>query len=492
MKIMLVNPIIRPDQPPGDFPVGLGIIAEIMRREGHDVRVYDENALRPDRETFQRDLAAMDEPDVVGVGGLITIYGHLKGLLPALKDRFPRATLVLGGGVTIEPDVIFENMPVDYCVHGEGEHTFRELCAALDASAAKDLPGIKGISFRDRVNGGLVVTPPRPIERNLDLFPMPAYDLFPAETYFRNNRGEVAFWSKNADVQRCATLVWSRGCPNECSFCWRMMGRTVRFRSMDKVMEEIAHLRSRYGVDSYLFVDECINAARVKSVEFAERLVREGYAAPWYSHARADRFDPELAALFRRSGCVGLNFGIESGNEIILATMKKRASPEKAAAAIAIAREAGIGAQCTFIIGTPGESRATVRDSVRWIRKNKVRHFYFFYFTPYPGCEEYHRPETQERIRRRYGSKDAYFSVLGDAYKLVVNLTGVSDARLTKWREWAFRAARESAWERGKRRVASLASLAGKALKLLVQPSRWRAALGNRLRRGGWYEFRSP
>lgn len=100
--------------------------------------------------------------------------------------------------------------------------------------------------------------------------------------------------------------------------------------------------------------------------------------------------------------------------------MKKRVAVRESGRGDRIAREAGIGAQCTFIIGTPGESRATVRDSVRWIRENRVRNFYFFYFTPYPGCEEYHRPETQERIRRRYGSKDAYFSVLGDAYGLVV------------------------------------------------------------------------
>ncbi|MBU1909895.1 MAG: B12-binding domain-containing radical SAM protein, partial [Verrucomicrobia bacterium] len=394
MKILLVNPRIRPRHPPSDFPIGLGIIASIMLREGHEVRVYDDNALRPDPEAFRRDLAGMPEPDVVGIGGLITTYTHLKKMVPALKERFPRAVFICGGGVTIEPEVIFENLPVDFCVHGEGEHTFRELCAALEVGRGNDLAGVQGISLRDVRSGRIITTAPRPIERDLDRFPFPAYDLFPSELYFSNNRGQIKFWKKGATVQRCAPLVWSRGCPNECTFCWRMMGRTVRFRSMDNLMREIAFLRSQYGVDSYFFYDECINASRSKAMEFARRLLDAGYAAPWYSHARTDRFDDELASWFSRSGCIGLNFGIESGSEKMLKLMRKRADPERAAQAVAVAMRAGIAPQCTFIIGTPGETRATVRESVQWIRRTRVKHFSFFYFTPYPGCEEYERPQT--------------------------------------------------------------------------------------------------
>ncbi|GAF89398.1 unnamed protein product, partial [marine sediment metagenome] len=255
MKILLINPTIREHHPPYNFPAGLGIIAAIMIRKGHDLRAYDQNALRVSNEDMCRDLRKIKNIDIIGIGGLITTYGHLKRLIPGLREIFPKAKIILGGGVTIEPELIFEHMPVDFCVYGEGEHTFRELCAAIERHE-HGFSEIAGISYleKDRV----VRTSPRPVEADLDRFPMPAYDLFPAEIYFSNNVLKNLM-RIDCGTQRCATLLWSRGCPNQCTFCWRMMGRTWRFRSVDLVMEEIAYLRSRYGVDSYVFFDECIN-----------------------------------------------------------------------------------------------------------------------------------------------------------------------------------------------------------------------------------------
>jgi len=472
MKILLINPTIREHHPPYNFPAGLGIIAAIMLREGHDVHVYDQNALRVSNADMCRDLRKTKNIDVIGIGGLITTYGHLKCLIPGLQEIFPNAKIVLGGGVTIEPDVIFEHMPVDFCVHGEGEHTFRELCAAIERQE-RDFSRIAGISYVDKDK--VLKTSPRPIERDLDQFPMPAYDLFPAEIYFSNNtiKNQVGI---HCGTQRCATLLWSRGCPNQCTFCWRMMGKTVRFRSVDLVMEEIAFLRSRYGVDSYLFFDECINASRKRSMEFATQLIERGYAAPWYSHARVTNFDEELASVFRRSGCVGLNFGIESGSTQMLVAMKKNVTPEQASKAVAIAQQANIRPVCTFIVGMPGETQATIRESARWIRRNRVRDYPLFFATPYPGCELYYMPLVQKRIEEKYVTKDGFFSALGDASDLSVNMTDFTDSELLRLREWAIREASRPGWLR------RAYLFIGRLCRLLRQPSRWGTVLRNRMK----------
>ena len=428
MKILLINPKIREHSPPYNFPTGLGIIAAIMQNEGYNIHVYDENALRPSEYKIYQHLSGLKNIDVIGLGGLITVYGRLKKLIPTLREIFPKAKIVLGGGVTIEPETIFKHMEVDYCVHGEGEHTFRELCAYISGQG-DNLREIAGISYVDKEKDSVVITPPRPIEKNLNQFPMPAYELFPSEIYFKNNVIKELF-RIHCGTRRCATLLWSRGCPNQCTYCWRMMGKTVRFRSINLIMKEIALLRSKYGVDSYLFYDECINANPKRSIEFATQLIERGYAGPWYSHARVTNFNEVLAKLFRDSGCIGLNFGIESASRKMLLKMKKNVTIDQASKAVNIAKKANIAPVCTFIIGLPGETKTTIRESVRWIRKNKIRKYVIFFVTPYPGCELYFQPLVQQRIQNKYKTKDAFFSSLGDAQDLCINLTDFTDKQL--------------------------------------------------------------
>jgi radical SAM superfamily enzyme YgiQ (UPF0313 family) len=240
-------------------------------------------------------------------------------------------------------------------------------------------------------------------------------------------------------------------------------------------MEEIGMLRAQYGVDSHLFYDECINASRKVALEFASALIESGHAAPWYSHARVMPFDDEIAAAFRRSGCVGLNFGVESGSRKMLAAMNKHATPEQAAQAVAVAQRANIRQVCTFVIGMPGETRATVRETVNWILENQVNEPNFFVATPYPKCDLYMDSFVQERIRETYGNKDAFFSDLGDACKPCPNLTDMTDEELMGLVRWAERKSRQGAWWVGPHAYSKRLG------RLLLEPRRWGGAMRRHL-----------
>ena len=428
MNILLINPVIRKNRPPFNFPLGLGIIAAIMRDRGHKVSVYDQNALRTSFEDMYSDLKKLNNIDIIGIGGLITVYRNVKRIVPALRDIFPKAKIIAGGGLTVDPDIVFENINPDFCVHGEGEHTFPQLCEALENGINK-VKDIEGISYIE--GNKLIITNPRLPEKNLDRFPMPAYDLFPSEIYFNNNLLKN-FMRLNTGTSRTATIMWSRGCPYACSFCWRMMGRGTRYRSMDLVFKEIDYLRSYYNIDSYLFVDECINGNINKAKAFANGLIESGNNLPWYSHARVNTFTHELAALFKKAGCLGLNFGIESGSKKILKIMNKKLDPDQAAKAVMAAKKAGIVPICTFILGMPGENLFTIQETVRWIIKNRLERYALFFATPFPGCDLYNTSLAQKRIFERYGTKDRYFSTLGDVADLSINLTKYPDAPLIK------------------------------------------------------------
>ncbi len=432
MRVLLVNPTVRERVPPYVFPIGLGVIAAVLRDAGHEVTVVDQNGLRIGNDQVIARAKDAGPYDLVATGGLVTIYKHLKTLVSLLKKTFPETPLVLGGGVTVDPALVFEHLPIDYAVLGEAEMTMLEMTRAL--ASGEKVEDVPGLCFRR--DGEVVHSPPRTLLGDLDVLPMPAYELFPTERYFANNILKH-FFNLGTDSQCIASLAWSRGCPNQCTFCWRMSGRTVRFRSIELLMDEIAFLRERYGVDGYIFVDECINASPRRAREMARQLIDRGFVGPWYSHARVTKFTPELAELLVASGCVALNFGIESGSPEILAEMKKHATPEQAKTAVAIAKQAGILPNCTFIIGMPGETEKTIQASVDWIRETDVQNAGFFFATPYPGTEIYQLPRTQERILARYGSDDAFFEVLGDAHDFVINLTDFSDEKLLELHAWA-------------------------------------------------------
>ncbi|MDP8222098.1 MAG: radical SAM protein [Candidatus Lernaella stagnicola] len=429
MRVTLINPTIRAEERPFFFPYGLGVIAACLRDAGHHVTVYDQNVFRTSNEQVVATLRESPPPDVLAVGGLISTYGHLRQLLPLIREAFPDVPLVLGGGVTVRPDVVFARLPVDVCVVVEGEHTMLELCAAF-AEGGRTFEKVPGIVFRR--DGKLVWSEPRPLERNLDVFPFPAYELFPTETYLEAN-ALSGFTGLDVGQKRCATLAWSRGCVNECTFCWRMCGRTIRFRSLDLLMDELVFLRREYGADSYFFTDECINASPRLARDLARMLIERDLVAPWYSCARVTNFDDDLAAELARSGCVGLTFGMESGSPKILAEMKKNATPQHATQALAACHRHGIIPLCPFIIGMPSETEETLRETIHFIKENRIEFFTFYFATPFPGSELFDWPDTQRRIREKFGTVESFFEAVGCLETLTLNLTKFTDEELIQW-----------------------------------------------------------
>lgn len=433
MKILLINPIIREDALPKNFPIGIGIIASIMLQNGFEVAVLDHNARRYDESTVVSELKKIKDVDVVGIGGLITVYGYLKRIVPIVRDVFPQAKIVIGGGVTIEPDIVFENIHgVDFCVHGEAEHTFLELCSYL-REKKDDFKNINGISFIEEQK--IYLTPHRSLELNLDVFPMPAYHIFPTEVYLRNpdypdTRHPDAF-------KRQATLITSRGCPNKCTFCWRMTGRNIRFRSVEKVIEEIEYLKSNYDIDSMFLLDETINSSGKRLNDLCNGFLENKIDLPWISHARTDRISPEGLALMKKAGCIRLSVGVESGNKEMLEKMHKHVTPEQNRKMIMLTKQAGIKIHTSMMVGMPGETRQSVEDSVTLLNETRPDTYCFFITTPYPGSDLYYMPEVEKQILARYASKDKFFEALGDASNLTINLTDFSDAELLRMRDYA-------------------------------------------------------
>jgi len=427
MKVLLINVPCRESLPPTNFPIGLGYIASVLRNAGHEISVLDINAHRYSRETVERLIKEADF-DMAATGNLITLYGYTKWLSGVLKKHHPEKFLVIGGALaTSAPEIVLGRTEADAIALGEGEATMLELADALGKK--RGLEEVKGIWFKK--GGKIVKNPPRELMKNLDELPFPAWDLFPVDIYLKYMHIEKLPLS-----WKCMNISTVRGCPFNCSFCYNVFGvHTARARSPDSIIAEIKALKERYGVKAITFIDNLFITNRTKVLEFCEKMIEQKIGVAWVTSARVDVVDLELLKKMRQAGCAWISYGLESGSQKMLDAMNKSTTVEKMLKAIEATRKAGLFVYGSFMVGTPGETPETIKETVEFIKKIDLFVPGIFIATPYPGSDLYEFALKKGAIP----NEEEFISKCGEAFDLTVNVSGMSDAELLKWRSWAAR-----------------------------------------------------
>ena len=388
-KIVLVEPPMRLEQVYGELsewgsvspPTGLCYIAALLREKGFAVSIVDGEAMGWGvKETV--DAVVQQAPDIVGIAckTLWMVNGHK--VASAIKERLPHISIVAGGNhVTALPDRSLKEFPAfDIIVIGEGELTFLDLVNAMNSG--KNLDEVNGIAFRKA--GGAHITPQRERIKNLDELPFPAYDLLP----------NIAVHYK--PVLNCVekipafSLVCSRGCPGQCTFCDRkVFGNCPTTHSPEYIVKLIKELKEKYGIRYLLFDDDNLLVNKKHLFALLDEMEKEKLYIPFTCQSRVDTIDSERLSRLKKAGCKMILFGVESGSQKILNAMKKYITPEKIYQAITATNKVGIKTMGFFIIGYPGETEETLKETVILIKKCRFTDVGVFLFTPLPGSEIY-------------------------------------------------------------------------------------------------------
>lgn len=425
MKILLINPPIRKNEPPRHIPIGLGIIANVLLSDGHEVKVLDINAERLSKSQVKEKIDLESKYEIIGTGGLITTYQYLKWLIPELKKYNPTSKIVVGGGVVTEnPALLLNRTPTDIAVVGEGEITMTEIISSLENN--NSLEAVKGIAYK-KENNQIKINPPRPLVKDLDNMSLPAYDLFPMDIYL-HNVAHASYMGKKTEMG----IVTTRGCPYNCNYCYHVFGRGARTRSINNVIEEIRYLMEKYKVESIIILDETFTINKKRVMEFCSKLLSEKIDIPWSCYGRVNLVDQEMLKKMKQAGCYRVGYGIESGSQQILDNMNKKVTIGQAKKAIKLTRNAGLVCGSTFMFGYPGESLETIKETVRFCKELLICPSLFF-TTPYPGTKLYE--QVKERIIERYGDEEKFIKAMGDVSEFTVNLTDFSDEELFRLRE---------------------------------------------------------
>jgi radical SAM superfamily enzyme YgiQ (UPF0313 family) len=323
---------------------------------------------------------------------------------------------------------------LDFILRGEPELTLRELVEMLEGrdqgrgqDLASTLASILGLAWRNGAE--IVVNPDRPFIPSLDDLPMPLHHLLPLDKQrMPMIRGPFTF------------IVTSRGCPAGCKFCIKHVSyqTSVRIRSPQLILEELK-LLADLGVHHVHMYADLFTVNREQVVELCRRIIESGLKVKWTCNSRVDYVDEEMLRLMGRAGCWYISWGIESANAEILKRAHKGYRKEQAARALGWAKAAGIKNWGFFIIGLPGETEATIQETITYAKSLPLDICLFHIAAPYPGT-----PFFYEVVQNGWFRPDTAWEEVDMDQSTVLDYPGLPAERLEYWqkratREWSLR-----------------------------------------------------
>ncbi len=399
-------------------PISLPSIAALLRARGFEVLLTDCMAEELSVEATIRKIVHFN-PKLVILNFSTTTFNHDKDFTLRLKKILPRSHLTaIGIHVTTLPEQTLIETALDSIIRNEPEMTALNLAENLRGRGR--LRYIKGLSYRG--NPSFVNNQTRPFIDKLDLLPFPARDLLKNEHY------------KMPIYNRPYTLIIaSRGCPNNCSFCTARLyyGSKIRYRSVENVLEEVEEILKIQKIRDITFWADTFTYERNYVLKICRGIKDRGLKFRWMCNARVDKVDLELLKMMKASGCQIISYGVESGVQKTLNRINKNITLKQISQAIFWTRKAGIESAAHVIFGLPGETEATIKQTIKFVKEIDPDYIQFYSAIPFPGTKFYDEAAKKGWIT----SKNWEDYELG---KNIISTPNLPVERLAYWRKRAY------------------------------------------------------
>jgi len=356
------------------------VLIQSLRAAGYDPYFYDIDCLRPKFEDVVRFFGER-QPDVVGVSAVVsTAYAYTKKLTAAIKKVSPNTKIIVGGNLAASSEMLLRLCEVDVCAIGEGEKVIVNLAKHWEAQAGPSgsyskLKNIKGISYLDEDSNVVFTGYDTAIPASEFLDPdfsileqfsdIDQYINDPLHRYDFAN--DPRSYEPHRLGKKLAVINSAKGCVARCTFCHRW-DRGYRHWDVDQIIENIQHLMDRYNVGFLAFGDENFGSDRKKLDYLVERLESLDILYK-VGGVRVASVDLDLLHRMKKSGCVGMYYGIESGSPDILQIMEKNASLEQNINAAKWTFEAGLYTVYQLVLGMPGENHKTIAQTAEFLKR---------------------------------------------------------------------------------------------------------------------------
>jgi anaerobic magnesium-protoporphyrin IX monomethyl ester cyclase len=358
--VLLIAPeIVNPRAMPC---VGLGYIGAYLASQGVQVRIVDSQFTKEDPVPLLR----ASKPTLVAIGvDSRTIHRGLR--IAALAKRYGHTTLLGGLHVSLIKQKILDWPEVDYGIVGDGEVPTFQLLEMLEGG--RPISAVSGLVYRTP-EGQRRNNPNITEAAHLDSLPFPDYRLAGIHNF------------------PLYPLVTSRDCPYKCAYCTvgNISHGRFRARSAESAVDELIVAKERYGIRSFVVVDENFSFDMDRAVRFCELLIEKKVGLRWtaFEGIRADCLTPQILDLLKRSGCSWVFFGIESAENAILRKVIKGSRFQHIERAVSLSREHGMRIGGFLIVGLPDSTFGTDLKTIEWATSTLDR-MQFWMSTPYYG-----------------------------------------------------------------------------------------------------------
>lgn len=394
------------------FPLGLSSLASYVRSKGYEVEIFDTTFYKEfsasKRDHFREKVGFYKKienpvqieyietsmtndlkqriksfsPDIVGVSILSAHYQFSLKLSRFIKKHFPLLPVIFGGlHPTIFPEETISESSIDMICRGEGEYSFTELLDKM--SRGEDITGIKGIWVKQ--NNKIYRNELGRLTAFEDL-PVPDWSLFSSQHLYSPLNGRI---------YRIGPVEFSRGCPYSCAYCsiniLRDMVRPQKYlrkKSVDKAIKDLIHLKNKYNIEMFYFLDETFLSVDINSLRDFAREYKKYVGVPFYGLTHPVSVTEEKVALLKEMGCYLMTIGIECGNEEFRRKVLNRpVSNEQIIKAFRAFRKQGIYASAFGMIGLPFETREMVFDTIELFRKCRPQTYAVGIYKPFLGSK---------------------------------------------------------------------------------------------------------
>ncbi|MFH0831792.1 MAG: radical SAM protein [archaeon] len=434
MKVLLINPPETSEK--GSLtviglPLGLMYIGAVLEKSGKNVSIFDSITFNKSVQTQEyfgkriligaswkriEEEIRKQQPDIVGISNHFSSQFENAVIVSKIAKKVNEKIITVVGGphASCKPLDFLNEKSIDFVMMGEGEYAFDELVNSLENN--KDFSGINNLAYRK--NGEYIINQKKEIAE-LDSIPFPAYHLINMNNYFRisRNLGRV---SAGIIKGKRVSVITSRGCPYNCSFCsiHSHMGRKWRAHSAEYVIKHIEYLISNFAVSHISFEDDNLVLDTQRLEKILDWMNKENVGITWDTPngIRADRVNYEILKKMKRAGCSSLKVGVESGDQDFLNRFVGKNLDLKKVVEIADScKMLNIPLTGFFIIGFPEETKSNIKNTLDFAYMLKKRYYADSVITiamPLIGTEIYRRSKEKNYLVKghnpsEFGSKDS-------------------------------------------------------------------------------------
>lgn len=376
MKVVLISlPAPFEQDPAMNPPLGLGYISAAIRSVTSDITVIDYACLAQYDYYKSKDyLSAIPlKADLYCISCTTPQFYWLVEVTEYIKQHSQGIVIVGGPHASNCSEECLRVAKVDYAMNGEGDHSIIECVRGVSPTS------VGGMCYLD---DGNYIDKPRVSIKDLDTLPYPDRDAFGLKHYKRKIHGYNAIH-----------LVTLRGCPYNCSFCDReSVGRNLRYRSVQNVMNEIDLLVGQYGTRAFVIYDDIFTLNKERLLEFCVEFKLRRLM--WRCWSRADTLDEEKLQTMKDAGLTSITIGIESGSDKILSNINKGTTAEDNRQALLLCKKVGVPVRCSLMYGNPGETKETIEETIMLVRETQPDEWNLAILTPIPGSDIWNRPEA--------------------------------------------------------------------------------------------------